>query len=262
MNNAAKKEVSNIGHNKPPGDVLTERLTSDHHDLLKRAADLLAAVDRVPDVIETDESAGKVADFIKQLQACIKNAEATRVEEKEPYLEGSRRVDAFFKVQVGEPIAKAKAMVNQRLTVYQRKVAAEEKARREEEERLAREEANRLRREAEEKAAALREEHDLQSAITAEEEAKVAEAAAAKAEKIAAEKPADMSRSRGQFGSVASLKTVWSFTDLDRSNLDLEALRSHLPLSGLQQAVRSYVKAGGRELNGVKIFEDTVSTVR
>lgn len=254
--------ATNIGHNQPPEDVLTERLTEDHAVLLKRTDDLIEAADRVPDVIEDEESAGKVTDFIKQLQACMKNAEGIRVKEKEPYLEGSRRVDGFFKNKISEPIGKTKVMIEQRLTVYQRKKAAEEKTRRDEEQRLAQEEANRLRKEAEEQAAALEEEADLPDAVAAEESAKVAEAAAVKAENAANEKPAEMSRSRGDHGGLASLRTVWSFTDLDRDTIDLEALRSYIPLSAIEQAVRAFIKAGGRELKGARVFEDTVTTVR
>jgi hypothetical protein len=73
---------------------------------------------------------------------------------------------------------------------------------------------------------------------------------------------AELSRSRGDYGSVASLRTYWDFADLERAALDLETLRSHLPQDALEKAVRSYVKAGGRELRGVRIFENTQAAVR
>lgn len=38
--------------------------------------------------------------------------------------------------------------------------------------------------------------------------------------------------------------------------------QQHLPHAALHQAVRSYIKAGGRDLRGVRIFEDTTAVVR
>ena len=52
------------------------------------------------------------------------------------------------------------------------------------------------------------------------------------------------------------------FDEIDRASLDLEALRFHIPADGLEKAVRSLIKAGGRELRGTRIFETTVATVR
>ena len=49
---------------------------------------------------------------------------------------------------------------------------------------------------------------------------------------------------------------------LDRETIDLEALRPHLPTQALEQAVRSFIRAGGRKLEGVRIFENTGTTVR
>jgi hypothetical protein len=59
---------------------------------------------------------------------------------------------------------------------------------------------------------------------------------------------------RGEMGAVTSLVERWEFSHLDRETLDLETLREHIPLDGLEKAVRSYIKAGGRELGGVRIF--------
>ena len=63
-------------------------------------------------------------------------------------------------------------------------------------------------------------------------------------------------------GSVSSLRTFWDFADLDPDMLDLEALRHHFPAEAREKAVRSFIKAGGRELRGVTIYESTTSVVR
>jgi hypothetical protein len=247
--------------NNPPADAnpLLDRLTAEAATLTKRRDELLAACERVPD-IDSDEIAGKVADLMKLVSACTKNAEAARVDRKEPFLASGRLVDAFYR-KITDPLDKAKARVAMKLTIYQRAVADAERRRREEAERLAREaaaEAARTAREAEE---AMRTQAGLDAAVEAAERARVAQADAVAAEKAAAVKPAELSRTRGDVGAVASLRTFWDFTDLDRETLDLETLRQHLPADALEKAVRAFIKAGGRELRGVKIFENTASRV-
>jgi len=255
--------LATIGDNQPPADAdpLRERLTSDYADLVKRKADLLEAADRVPDTIEDDDTAGKVADFIKQLMACTKSLNSHRTSEKEPYLAGGRTVDGFFK-GLAEPLDKKKKVIEARLTTYQRQKAEEERRAREAVEKRAQEEAARLQREAEEKAAAMQDDSQLEDAVSSAEQAQAAREAAAIAERNAHVKAADLSRARGDYGSVASLRTFWDFRELNRDTLDLETLRQHLPQAALEQAVRSFVKAGGRTLSGVVIFENANTVVR
>lgn len=251
------------GHNQPPVDydVLTERLRLDHVSLIERRNELVNALDRVPETFEDDDTANKAADFIKQCSAHTKNCNGRRVEEKEPYLEGGRRVDGFFK-KLSDPVEEVKKAVNARLTAYQRRKVDEERRRRQEEERKAREAAEAARKEAEERAAALEKEEELQGALDAEEEAARAAADAEAARKAAEAKAAEYSRSRSDAGSVSSLRTDWRHRNLDRSKLDLEKLREHLPQAALDQAVRAFIKAGGRELDGVEIYEHHESVVR
>lgn len=88
------------------------------------------------------------------------------------------------------------------------------------------------------------------------------DAMVAKLDKRADASAAELSRSRGELGSVSSLRTDWVFDSLDRQKLDLETLRAHIPVDALEQAVRSFIRAGGRDLRGVKIFETTTAVVR
>lgn len=254
-----------IGDNNPPpdlliGEALHERLRDENADLLKRRDDLLAAGARVP-AINDDDTAGKVSDYVKQLTALAKTAEAKRTDAKEPYLDGGRSVDGFFKA-ISEPVTKLKTAVERNLTTYLRDKADRERREREEQERIAREAAAAARREAEERAAALATEKDLPAALEAEKAADTAAADLVKAEQAADVKAAELSRTRGEYGSVSSLRTSWAFDEIDRATLDLEALRTHLPSDGLERAVRSFIKAGGRELRGTRIFETTAAVVR
>jgi hypothetical protein len=93
-------------------------------------------------------------------------------------------------------------------------------------------------------------------------EAARAERSADKFERAAEQKQADLSRTRGDLGSVGSLRTDWVHDSFDRGIIDLEALRQHLPADAIDQAIRSFIKAGGRQLRGTSIFEQTTAVVR
>lgn len=254
-----------LGDNNPPpdllvGDALRFELETNNASLVKRRDELLAAEARIP-AIEDDDVAQRVTDFVKQVAAAAKAADTARVGAKEPYLEGGRTVDGFFK-HISDPLLDLKKRVEGKLTKYLREKEAAERRRREEEARLAREEEDRLRREREEAERAVRDQQTLDNAIAAETAEQQAAADTVNAEKAAAAKPAELSRTRGEYGGLSSLRTEWTFADLDREEIDLEALRHHLTVDGLEKAVRSFVKAGGRELRGVRIFQDTRAVVR
>lgn len=249
--------------NNPPTDAnpLKDRLAQDYASNIDRRDELLEAVDRVPNPITDEDDAKKVADFIKLLAAAKKDADSHRVSEKEPYLSSGRTVDGFFKA-ITDPLDNAKKSTEKILTSYQLAKAAAERRARQEEERRLREEAERVRLEAEHAAREAQTEGQLEDAIAEEEMAQAMEAAALAAEKDADANKAELSRTRGDEGAVASLRTFWDFKNLDRDTLDLETLRQHIPEEALKSAVRSYVKAGGRTLSGVIIFENATSVVR
>lgn len=249
-----------IGHNSALIDAFdieaaAEQLTADNAELIKRRDDLLASCERMPAAIEDDEMSGQFADQKKMISAAIKIADDRRKTAKQPYLDGSRAVDGFFS-KIKDPLERAKKTVDERQTRYLRKKAEEERQAREAAEREAREAALKAQREAEEAAQAAKDDDTLDSAIKAEEAARQAREAAGVATREAHAKPADMARTRGDYGSVASLRTQWTFGNLDRNKLDLEILRPYLPEDALEKAVRAFIRAGGRKCAGVDIFED------
>jgi len=257
-----------IGGNNPPSDaeVLRDILLQDSQPLLNRRDELLGSVSRAPLAVEDEETCGKVADLVKLLTACHKNAEATRVAKKEPFLQQGRVVDGFFK-QITDPLEKARKTLEPRLTKYQRDKADRERREREAAQRAAEEEARRKAAEAAAAAQQLETEEDLDAAIAAEQQAKQAELDKLAAQKAAEAKAAELSRSRGDFGAVASLRTFWDHKDLDRATLDLEALRPFFSQDALEKAVRAYVRANfepgkpGTQIKGVVIFENTTTRV-
>lgn len=253
---------ANIGHNQPPAnEVLKDVLASKHPKLLNRRDEFLSKSTNIPAVIDDDETSGKAQEFVKAIDGTIKHAEAFRVEEKEPYLQGGRIVDGFFK-GVTDPLLTLKKDITKRLTVYLQKKEAAERERRRQEEAAAREAAEKAAREAAEAAATVATEGDLTVAIGKEDDARQASAEATAAAQAAAAAPAELSRTRSDGGTVASLRREWTFENLDRATLDLEALRPYIPTEGLEKAVRAYIRAGGRTLKGCNILETTSAAVR
>lgn len=242
-------------------DTMREYLYEEINAIASRKDALLDSVSRVPALVTDEDTAGKVADLTKLIAACIKNAEADRVARKEPFLEGGRVIDGVFR-GITEPLTRAKADVERRLTLWQREKAEAERRRREEIARQVREEAERQRKEAEEAERKARTETDIDAAISADTLAAQREADAIAAQRAAEARPAELSRQRSDYGAVASLRRFWDMEGLDRDALDLETLRPFIPLDALEKAVRAFIRSGGRELRGCRIFENTATTVR
>lgn len=283
------EQTAGTGHNLPPEDSIEARRETIHADLGGRFAALLAGRDSVvsefdgiPEAIKDDETAGKVGDFIKKTNGYMRDAEGSRKTEKEPYLEGGRLVDGFFN-QITSKLKDCKDKAQRRLTLYQREKAEEERRLKEEEARKAREAEEARRREEEEakiRAAALEAaaaeakqpeaeapmseaaEQQMAKAATAEALADQHAADATKADRLARAKSADLSRTRGDFGSTASLRERWDFELAHPEELDLNDLRPFFRPADIEHAIRSYVRQGGRDLPGVRIFKTTSSVVR
>lgn len=248
-----------IGHNQPPDDIelLRERLDAQTLDLQRRIDDLSSAEKRLPEVTD-DASAGDAADFVKMATAAIKDADAKRVDAKEPFLKAGRAVDGFFK-GLSDPLDGLRRRVEQRITVYLRAKEARERAAREAEARRLREEAEAREREAR---ALQRAKLDEEAARRREEAAASAAEANAVEAKVERAKPADLSRTRGDMGSVASLRRMWVGKIDDVRKVDLEALRPYIRPDAIQKALNLAVQAGVRDVAGCTIEETTMANVR
>lgn len=253
-------QIAKIGDNLPPANTpenLQIDLADRHEKVLTGARNLIESAARIPEVIDDEETAGKAGDYIKQVTGCVKNLEALRVAEKEPYLSLGRVVDGFFK-RTQDSLSSSKSVAEKPLGVYLRKKAAAEQKRREDEAA-----ALRAKQIEEERAAKMLQ--DAAMVPQAEQmldQAIVTEQAVAKAEVQAAAKPAEMARSRGDAGSLASLRTIWVGELIDPAMIDLEALRPYLHPDAMRKAINGFVTAGGRELRGAKIYESSKPVVR
>lgn len=225
--------------------------------------------------VRDEAQAENVTDFLKQMQTERIAQEAQHKAEKEPYLNGGRVVDTFFKVMI-EDLKHKHATLNSHLSGYHREKERLERIERERVEREAREAEQKARQEAEEAAADVETEADLDEAVTSERivEDKVADTAVAT--KAASQNAAELSRTRTGYGSTSSLQTTWTHDEdaVSRGAIDLEALRPYLTMNAISQGIRGYIKAMGpkrlRELEkegktilrGCRIYSRRDSRVR
>lgn len=264
-----------IGDNRPPDDLaeLRDRLEDSNEAIAARRNELLLSFGRMPEIIVNEETNANATQLVKLIRACMKTAGTAHAAAKQPFLDAGRVVDSWFH-SITDPLETARREILNRMTIYQRAVAAEERRRREAEAARKREEADRLRREAEARIAEISrptiaanddpdpdDERTFAAALTADELARHAMADAHQAEKAAQAKPAEMSRTRGELGGVASLRTFWDYKDLDRDMIDLETLRAYLTIDDIERAIRGFIAAGGRELRGITIYENTRTQV-
>lgn len=232
-----------IGGNNPP-DVTEQtqvELNERHADILKRAADVLAGVERAPTEIKDDETAGKVADLIRMIGSVTKAGEAAHKIAKAPHLEAGRAVDGWLK-KMSEPLVAAKVRLQRPLDAFLRAKADAERRRREEEAKALEEAAAR-------EAAAMQTPAQMDAAIATEERA-------AEAKEAAHAKPAEMARTRGDYGGIATLRTTWKHEVTDVAQVPREYLMVN------DAAIKAAVKAGTRTIPGVRIFQDQSAMVR
>jgi len=264
-------------HNKPPFSVQYSELNDDLQtyldthltDIENRTQELVDNAANAPAIVTAD-NAGKVSDVIAQITAHVKAAEAKRTELVAPVLKAQRQVNTWFALHVTEKLdtpkmtTGVKQQLLHRLTIYERKVADEERKRREAEEDRAREEARAAAAAAAELEKALRDAKSLDDAIAAQEAAKEAQAKADEAAKAASAKAADMATVRGTYGSSSSLRTTWTATIEDVTKIDVNALRDFLGTDAIQKALNAYVKLhkDTRPLAGVRFHEVTSAVVR
>lgn len=178
--------------------------------LIQRRDALVAALRNMAaasPTIEDDEVLGDIAENMRMAAALSRTGEDRRKETKEPFLLGGRVVDAWFKRWL-EPLSNAMAPVQSAMNDYAarklaaaRAVAAHEAAR-----RLAIAEAA-----AQEAAAAMRARAPDVAVIAALDQAASAERDVAAAEARAMARPADLTRSYGTYGAVASVRQSWAW---------------------------------------------------
>lgn len=247
-----------IGHNNPPSEaeMLQAQLAQRQAVILSNTGSLLESVSRAPQACDSDETAEKITTLIKLITTNAKALEGARIAEKAPFLSSERVIDNFFKSHA-DKLDAAKKKITLPLNGWLQKKADEERRAREAAAKTAQEQAAR------ELAAAVTLDQSGMSQFSdsAMAQAAITEQNANKLALSATAKPAALASVRS-IGGTASLRTEWKSEITDRATLDLEALRQHIPAAALQQAVDSYVRAGGRVLAGAIIKEVSSAVVR
>lgn len=241
-----------IGGNHPP---VAELLGTAYADLAEQVETALASAGRAPESVTDDATLGKFGDLVRHLTKLGKEADDARKDEKEPFLTAGRDVDGFFNPMVGNLVDAKKTLLS-RQTVYLAKKEAEERAKREAAEKAARDdEAERLRAAEAAQDQGRFDDADKHLAQAAEAEVRAVEAGANV-------KPAELVRTYSSGGSVSTLKKEWTFAVESRETIPLDTLRPYLAADAVDKAIRAFVKAGGRQLAGVKIYEAPKAMVR
>lgn len=257
---ASRKEAAPAaGHNRPPPDIGLE-VEAKLAELNARTQALLNGVSRVPAELDADTN-GRAVSFTKQLKEHSKALDVSRKEAKEPHAAVAAEIDRRFGAQIAQLTAAAKT-VEAKITAYASAVAAEQRRKREEAERKLREDAEKAKAEAE-RLASSRRKGDRERAAIAAEEARIAQADVDLAAEAATKTTlADDSRARGLHGGVASLTKVWEFRVTDRAAIAWDQIAEWIDEAALEKAIRGFIKAGGRTLPGVEIFETEKALVR
>lgn len=178
-------------------------------------------------VINDDATLGEIAENIRMAYALNKTGDDRRKEHKEPFLNGGRAVDGWFK-RWGASLESAIAPVQLSMNAFgERKLIAQRKQA-EADKKIADAAAEAAQRAASQ---ALREgqPHDASEAL--DRVAETAEAAEDADARVHA-RPADLTRTYGSFGAVASVRQKWNWRviSLDRVPrkylmIDVEALK-------------------------------------
>lgn len=262
---------SMVGHNRPDYVIeLASRLPVDYGDRFQDRIDAIHKRMRtMPDRIETKADHDTAVDIVADLRSLHKDIEGTRVDEKDPFLRAERAVDGFFE-PLKKTVTSMQTSVTGQVHAYLNRIAAEERARREAvaaEERRRAEELRRQEDERRQKAedarrAQARQRHQEVADALSKEADQADNMAQAMETEIEATKPADLARTRSNQGTLSTLKSEWVFAIEDLEAVPLDKLRPYLHREAIEKAIRAFVRVGGRELPGVRIYETTSAIVR
>ena len=262
-----REAVPGFGHNNPPKpldpiDALDLRLAKTHREMVLRFVDLELGCARVPNPLRTEEDAAAATDFIAQCQAHIKKAETAHKQEKEYFLKAGRIVDGFFKRRCTK-LRGALLPIALRLKSYRDEIAERDAKRHEEARQVSEAEAQHAaEEEAEYRAAASRLVQEARSPVDRQRaaehwllaEAAATRAAAAQQAALATPEPTHI---RGDYGSTAYIRKVWTFEVIDLDQVPRDYMS--LDVEVVREAI---TKDSVREIPGLRIYQSETLHVR
>lgn len=270
----AQPAPAHIGHNRPPlEDLIPEEFRA---ELLRERPDFLTRLDQSVDAADRaeavdDESLGRCGDLVKLYRAIIRHVEETHKAVKQPYLDGGRLVDAeknslLTKVSAAKQkvesignafVAKRTAAIeaeNARVAAIQRAAA----------ERAAESERARERAEQEAERAALAATNDVERKAAAD----MAEAAAQAAEEamsdaaLSPSAPTKVEPVRSDSGATVSGKQEWKSEVTDYTLAFMAVEDNSRVREAIDKAIAQLVKAGKRQIDGVRIWPVSKASFR
>lgn len=255
-----------MGNNRPPVAIEAraefDDLINANDGLRQRIEDLIGASERA--TATSEETMGRCGQTIIQIRAAMKKVEDAHTTAKAPYLEGGRVVDAAKK-ELLVPLEEAKKRIEGKQEGYLR----EQKKRDDERRAKAAAEQRRI----DEENARLQREHD-ESVRKAKQEAQAARIAAEEAGRpapvyvapVIAEPvyvappppPTVIERGiiRGAEGAAISGKKVWKSQVNDYAAAFPMVASNPKVKEAIDAAVAGIVRAGLRDIPGVRVWED------
>lgn len=249
----ADNERARMGGNNPP---LEETLADTHKTIVAEFDMLILRANATSREVKDDDALGKIGEIVTDALALSKRLDVKRVDEKEPFLTGGRKVDAFFK-QYTERLDRVASVFTDIASVYQREKAAAAARKANEEAQRLRDEEERLRKEAE---AAKR----PATAARKEDAADEAGAKADDAEARAAVAANDFTKVKTDTGVTAGAKKDWTFEITDYEVIPLDRLRPYFKRSEIESALKAHVRIhkGASPMPGVHFKEEVKATFR
>lgn len=243
--------VATLGHNKPPIEEVVraefrDALLADRPDFLDRVEQFIAAVDRAH--VTDDDTLGRAGDLDKMLRAADAHVVEVHKAVKQPYLDGGRAADAERKA-ITDRIAGARFTLKDGMNAFVAQREAERRAR----EAARAVEERRLAEEARAAELARQEAEGVNDpkAIAAIEVAPLAAAVTQRAEPV-----------RSDGGSTVSTRQVWN-SQVENFTHAFKAVKDDPKVQeAISAAVARLVKAGKREIVGVKIWPTQQAVAR
>lgn len=253
----AEAAYAPMGHNRPP--ALKDQLADQYKHFAAEIEQIAERANSAPKAIKSDDDLDSVGVIVKDAKQMAKRVDGARKDEKEPHLQAGRDIDGFFKV-MSERLDRIASTLQGRADDYQRAKTAEARRKAEEDARKLREQEEAARRKAEEAAAAGRE----RTADKAEFKAETLAEKAAEAERQADAKAADLARTRGASGTLASAKTVQKVRIADWAELNLNDLKPYLDRESAQKAANAWLRVtkGAEQIKGLEVYDDVRATFR
>lgn len=247
---------------------LLEWLAYDADTLIKRRGEIMKSLAEMAEqyaTVPNDEAQGELAECRRMAEALVRSFEDKRKEQKTPFWDAGKDVDAWFASQ-STMITKAIEPLKKAMDAFAVKKAAAERERL----RLAAIAAEEERKRQEAAALAALQTDDVEQQVVALDTAAHAEQAAEKAIARAEAPTADMSRTRGTFGAVSSIRETISVEVIDRTQVDiafmqpnLDAIRARaMEIWNASPRNKDQIRGGAQPIAGVRITVNQTTQVR